>query len=126
MYQGDAGSFYEWEFCTRLKVKAAGEDPERYAEAMSKVVEGLRGEAFIVAKELGSTLICDVGSEEMGLEPGVEVLVGALKRSVFRQTTHEAKELFRQYCKPSGSLSRQSGESMHQYISRRKRSWIAA
>lgn len=38
-------------------------------------------------------------------------------------TTHEAKELFRQYCKPSGSLSRQVGESMHQYISRRRRCW---
>eukprot|EP00973_Karenia_brevis_P025040 3451321-Karenia_brevis.AAC.1 len=36
---------------------------------------------------------------------------------------HEAKELFRQYCKASGSLSRQNGESMMQYISRRKRCW---
>ena len=104
IYTGDAGTYHEWEFRTRLKIKAAGDDPDRYAEAMSKVVEGLRGEAFIVAKELGSAKICDVGNEEMDLEPGVEVLINALKRSVFPQTTHEAKELFRQYCKPSGCL----------------------
>ena len=38
-------------------------------------------------------------------------------------TTHEAKELFRQYCRPKGPLSRQNGESMQQYISRRRRCW---
>ena len=42
---------------------------------------------------------------------------------VFPLTTHEAKKLFRQYCKPSGSLNRQSGQSMQQYVSRRSRNW---
>ena len=36
-------------------------------------------------------------------------------------TEHESKELFRQYCSPGGPLSRQNGESMKQYVSRRRR-----
>ena len=50
-------------------------------------------------------------------------MVKAMKCAVFPLTTHEAKELFRQYCKPSGSLSRQLGESMSQFVSRRRRCW---
>ena len=126
VYNGDAGQFHEWEFRTRLRAKASGDDPDKYADAMSKVVDGLRGEAFIIAKELGLQRIWDPGNYDLiegPREAGVDVLINALKHSVFPLTTYEAKELFRQYCKPSGSLSRQNGESMHQYISRRKRCW---
>ena len=38
-------------------------------------------------------------------------------------TEHEFKELFRQYCRPGGPLSRQNGESMKQQISRRRSCW---
>ena len=129
IYSGEAANYHEWEFRTRLRVKAAGDTDDKYAEAMSKVVDGLRGDAFIVAKEVGLNKIWDPGeyTEVDGLqvthEAGVDVLINAIKLSVFPQTTYEAKELFRQYCKPSGSLSRQNGESMHQYIPRRKRCW---
>ena len=34
-----------------------------------------------------------------------------------------AKELFRQYCRPGGPLSRQNGESMKLHVSRRRRCW---
>ena len=54
---------------------------------------------------------------------GVDILIEAIRASVFPLTTYEAKELFRQYCKPTGSLSRQQGESMQHYVSRRKRCW---
>ena len=43
---------------------------------------------------------------------------------VFPLIEHESKELFRKYCRPGGPLSRQSGESMKQYVSRRRRFWI--
>jgi hypothetical protein len=33
VYYGDASQYHEWEFRTRLKVKAAGDDEGRYAEA---------------------------------------------------------------------------------------------
>ena len=121
IYHGDAGQFHEWEFRTRLRVKAAGNDEGRYAEAMSKVVDGLRGDAFIIAKEVGLDNIWDMGDDHCA--SGVDTLIQAIKLSVFPLTTYEAKELFRQYCKPSGSLSRQNGESMHQYVSRRRRCW---
>ena len=130
IYHGDAAHFHEWEFRTRLRVKAAGSEPDKYADAMSRVVDGLRGESFIIAKEVGLERLWHVGGDDMEEEsdtpskPGVDILIDAIRSSVFPLTTYEAKELFRQYCKPNGSLSRQNGESMQQYISRRRRCWI--
>jgi hypothetical protein len=137
-----------------LRVKAAGDEEGRYAEAMSKVVDGLRGDAFIIAKEVGLEKIWSPGTfaenddtyecwsnmdERNNLDEeettyhapprgprqnaGVDILIEAIRASVFPLTTYEAKELFRQYCKPSGSLSRQHGESMQHYVSQRKRCW---
>jgi len=132
-------------------------DPYKYSEAMSRVIDGLRGEAFTVAQQVGLENLWQCGSvlqqasqradaadtasqhsagsggRPVDLdaaadalefkEPGVELLIKAMKIAVFPFTTHEAKEMFRQYCKPSGSLSRQRSESMHQFIDRRKRCW---
>ena len=123
IYDGKASDYHEWEFRIGLRMKAAGTDERFYAEAMSKVIDGLRGEAFIIAKETGLENLWETGEGDLQLPAGCDVLVEAIKRSVFPQTTHEAKELFRQYCKTSGSLARQNGESMQQYISRRKRCW---
>ena len=36
IYRGEASNYHEWEFRTRLRVKAAGDDPRFYAEAMTK------------------------------------------------------------------------------------------
>ena len=127
VFSGDASAYHEWEFRIRLRIKAAGDEPRFYAEAMSKVVDGLRGEAFIVAKEIGLDNIWTPGvvddDPSKCVKSGVDTLIETIKLSVFPQTTYEAKELFRQYCKPSGALARQNGESMHQYISRRQRCW---
>ena len=54
----------------------------------------------------------------------MDQLIRAMNRSVFPLPAHEAKELFRQYCKVGGVLSRQAGESMQQYIGRRTRCWV--
>ena len=64
IYNGDASNFHEWEFRTELRVKAAGTDPTQYAEVMSRVVDGLRGEAFITAKEIGTDRLWQPGSAE--------------------------------------------------------------
>ena len=53
IYYGDASNFHEWEFRPRLCLKAAGDDANRYAEQMSRVVDGLKGDAFVIAKEVG-------------------------------------------------------------------------
>lgn len=121
--------FHEWEFRTRLK--SHKEDEEKHAEAMSKAIDGLRGDAFVVVQEVGFHRLWQTGSTMTNLDdsgstiilPGADLLGFAMEVSVFALTTHEAKELFRQSCKPSGSLSRQSGESMHQYVSIRRRCW---
>ena len=36
IYYGHAANFHEWEFRTRLRLKAAGDDENRYAEQMSR------------------------------------------------------------------------------------------
>ena len=108
IYQGQASCYHEWEFRIRLRVKAAGQDPSKYAEAVSKVVEGLRGDAFIVAKEVGLESLWQPGSshqpgaedseDKFGampstfVEAGVDILINAIKASVLPMTTHEAKE----------------------------------
>ena len=108
IYHGDAANFHEWEFRTRLRVKTAGTDPDRYAEVMSKVIDGLRGDAFIIAKEVGLEQLWstgqapdlnDMASDDTQIvgEAGVDVLITAIRSSVFPLTTYEAKELFRQY-----------------------------
>ena len=44
-------------------MKSMGKRGDSYAEAVSRVVEGLRGDAFIVAQELGREALSDPGAE---------------------------------------------------------------
>ena len=134
IYRGEPASFHEWEFRTRLRVR--GKKGDGYVTEASKIIDGLRGDAFVVAQEVGLDTLWQSGSEAVvaddedddfgpmiPLQSGIDKLIDAMKKMVFPLTTHEAKELFRQYCKPSGSLARQKGESMTQYVSRRRRCW---
>ena len=41
IYWGDAANFHEWVFRTELRARAAGTDPTKYAEVMSRIVDGL-------------------------------------------------------------------------------------
>ena len=96
IYYGDAASFHEWEFRTRLRVK--GKKEEYYAEAMSKVVDGLRGDAFVIAQQVGLENLWQSGSppeDEDGKDngptsaspAGVDLLVDAMKKAVFALTS---------------------------------------
>ena len=51
VYWGDASNYHEWEFRTRLRVH--GKEEHFYTEAVSKVVDGLRGDAFVCAQSVG-------------------------------------------------------------------------
>ena len=64
IYWGDAAHFHEWVFRTELRARAAGVDPVKYAEVMSRIVDGLRGEAFIAAKDIGVERLWQPGGEE--------------------------------------------------------------
>ena len=83
---------------------------------MSKVCDGLRGDAFVAAQEVGFVNLCEIVD---GTPRGIDTLINHMRGMVFLLTEHESKELFRQYCRSGGPLSRQNGESMKQYVSRR-------
>ena len=72
-----------------------------------KILEGLRGDAVLLAR--------DVGLDALTSEEGMEDLLQKMKAFVFPRANQEAKELFRAGQKHGGPLSRQSGESMLSY-----------
>ena len=75
-------------------------------EMVHRVLEGLQGEAFELARAPG----------------GLRSFVEKMREVVFPRATEEARELFRAGQK-HGVLSRQAGESMLSYVSRRRRWW---
>ena len=85
------------------------------ADAVQKVLEGLRGEAFLIARDIGLDRLCR--------SDGLEHLIEMVKQHVFPLRSQEASELFRQGQLRTGPLSRQSGEGMLSYVNRRKRWW---
>ena len=55
MFDGSASEFHEWQFRVQMKL-AATEDKDR-ASVSAKIVDGLRGDAFAIAMDIGSTQI---------------------------------------------------------------------
>ena len=76
---------------------------------MSKVCDGLRGDAFAAAQEVGLDNLCEIVD---GTPHGIDTLIRHMREMVFPLTEHESKELFLQYCRTGGPLSRQKGESL--------------
>ena len=114
VYDGSASGFFEWEFRTLLKLQACADDEER-KKLGARVCEGLTGEAFKCAM--------DIGLIELGKENGVQQLVARLRTLIFPQQSSEARELYKIGQQKHGPLSRQQSESMTSYIQRRKRWW---
>ena len=85
------------------------------AELIQKVLEGLRGDAYLAAQ--------DLGAETLMRDGGIETLIATLKKIIFPLQSLEAKELFRVGQMQHGPLSRQTGESVTSFISRRRRWW---
>ena len=104
---GDAASFHEWEFRTRPRI--AGKTCLHYIEAMSKVCDGLRGDAVVAAQEVGFDSLCEIVD---GIPRGIDTPIQHVRGMVFPLTEHESKELFPWYRRPGGPLSGQNGESM--------------
>ena len=115
-YYGDAASSHGWEFRTRLRIACKTRDQD--IEAMSKVCDGLRGDAFVAAQEVCFDNLCEIVD---GRPCGIDTLIQHMRGMVFPVTEHESKELFRLFCRRGGPLSRQNGESMKRYVSRRRR-----
>ena len=79
------------------------------------MLEGLRGDAYLVAQDLGVSKLME--------DDGIDQLIAALKKMIFPLQALEAKELFRVGQQMAGPLARQTGESVTSYISRRRRWW---
>ncbi|OLP90155.1 hypothetical protein AK812_SmicGene28317 [Symbiodinium microadriaticum] len=85
------------------------------SECVSKILEGLRGDAFSIARDIGLNRL---------LKPdGIDHLIEQIRQQAFPLQSEEASELFRQGQLLSGPLAKQSGEPMLSYIARRKRWW---
>ena len=113
IYSGDATHFHEWEFRSHLRI--AGKEEKELATEMSKLVDGLRADAFTAAMTIGYERLLQAG--------GLDELIKAIRDVVFPQSEHEAKVLFSAFTKQGGPLARQNGESMQQFVSRRRRTW---
>ena len=112
-YAGDPTGFYEWEFRARCKIAGTKEDERKLATA--RIVEGLQGDAFQIAR--------DIGLAKLSEPEGFEVLVTQMRTIIFPIQKLEAKELLRIGQSRGSIMSRQSGEPMTSYISRRRRWW---
>ena len=82
---------------------------------VNKVLEGLRGDAFEIAR--------DIGLEDLTASDGLKLLITRIRQHVFPRAQEEAKELFRAGQKAHGPLARQPQESMLSFVSRRRRWW---
>ena len=99
IFSGEAASFHDWEFRTRMKMMGCT-DPSKYAENMSKIMDGLRGEAFTLAMEIGTKQLCTPGEEAWdeqlyegdaeaelinhpAVESALDLLIAAVRKSVF-------------------------------------------
>ena len=112
---GDASSFHEWEFLTRLRIACK----LVIIGAMSKVCDGLRGDAFVAAQEVGFNDLCEIID---GRPCGIDTLINHVRGMVFALTlSTNPKNYSGNVCRPRGPLSRQNAESLKQYVSRRRR-----
>ena len=87
------------------------------SECVQKVLEGLRGDAFSVARDI------DIGLQRLLLPDGIDHLIEQIRSQAFPLQSEEASELFCQCQMLTGPLAKQQGEPMLSYIARRKRLW---
>ena len=71
---GNAASFHDWELRTRLRI--AGQSGDRYIEAVSKVCDGLRRDAFVAAQEVGLDNLCEIIH---GRSSGIDTLISHMR-----------------------------------------------
>ena len=91
IFSGEAGNFHEWEF--RTKLRSRGKRGDFYIDAVSRITEGLRGDAFIVAQEVGFEQLCHEGQAAVEgtfeteaqerVPSGIELLIDAMREKLY-------------------------------------------
>lgn len=72
-YDGQAGTYHEWEFRTRARYYGTKDDDKQGLGC--RIIEGLSGEAYLVAKNLGI--------ETLSEKEGVPKLIDAMRKRIF-------------------------------------------
>ena len=80
IFNGQPSDFHEWEFRTLMRAK--GTKQEDLPNLASRIIQGLRDDAFLVA--------ADLGVEELSKEKGVDTLVEEMRNLVFPFKEEEA------------------------------------
>jgi len=81
---GNPRHYHEWEFRTMSKYLGT-KDEDRTLQG-PRVLEGLRGEAYLVAE--------DLGLEKLAEKDGIKVLIEAMRLRVFPPDQHRGKRAF--------------------------------
>ena len=119
IYSGTAHGLAEWSFKVRnrARVLAVMQDEEqkavKLATLISQVIEGLTDDALKVAM--------DMNEQQLSNDNAVETLITSMESYVSQFKKFEARELYKIGSKTSGPLTRQHGEPMRSYVTRRKR-----
>ena len=79
VYNGSASGFHDWLFRTEVKAANKNDKPG----VMSKIVEGLRGDAQNIAKDIGVT--------DLLADDGFEKLTEALRKNIFRKSLQKLR-----------------------------------
>ena len=114
IYSGTAAEFQYWKFRTELKV-ATCKDDDDYRKIASNIAETLQGDPLQVAMDIGIPALTTRASK------GIEKLIKQVQDRIFPLKEEEAKALYKEGHKVGGVVSRQHGESMASYITRRER-----
>ena len=113
IFSGKPHEFDEWEW--RTTIYAGSVEKGKEHKMLHEITKSLSGDALQTAMDFSVDALVASG--------GVQKLIDAMREMVFPNKKAEAKELYRAGHKQHGILSRQSGETMLSYISRRKRWW---
>ena len=113
VFSGKPHEFYEWEW--RTTIYAGSVEKGKEHKILHEITKSLSGDALQTAM--------DFSVDSLVKDGGIQKLIEAMRKMVFPNTKAEAKELYRAGHKPHGVLSRQAGETMLSYISRRRRWW---
>ena len=113
VYAGDVRNFHKWEFRAMTRWNQTKDDEKK--DLASKFLDSLRGKAYIAAEDLGTEILFN--------KDNIPKVIEAVRKNLFPLVEQESKELYRLGTQIGGILSRQAGESMTSYLSRRNRWW---
>ena len=74
LFDGDAASFHEWQF--RVQMKMSATEKKDRPTLSAKIVDGLRGDAFSIAMDIGPPKILNDG--------GIDILIATFRSGCSR------------------------------------------